>query len=327
MKKWIKRIIVASVVLLALAVAGVVTLNHLRNRRPDWYPSGAPDSAAIAAAARSMKDKFAGVTSWAAETHASERTQQSGREPVRTDPAAPPDRAKTVSLTAAELNAFFSQWDESQNWGDKYSQYLIDPVLVLQENRIILAARLKEIDTIASVHLEPRLDEGGQLHLTIAKIMGGSLPLPRAFWVGYRDKLGGMLRDKIEQERKHAEIAADGVANTHAVGASMNRLLLSALYDQPADPILFLPHDLSRLQKSAIPVKVSAVEVKDNTITLTIESLDAPQRKALLDRIRQPVEPKPDAVKTEKATGGGTGGKRESLAVPAVQPEAPVFRQ
>ena len=74
-------------------------------------------------------------------------------------------------------------------WKDHYSAYVDDPVLVLQDNRLILAGTVKEMDTVVSVHFEPVLDADGKLRLNLVRVMGGKLPLPRAFWDGYRQKL------------------------------------------------------------------------------------------------------------------------------------------
>ena len=221
-----------------------------------------------------MTDKFAGVQGWAADTNAHERTQLSGRDPVATDSATPPDKSKTIAVTDAELNAFFSQWDNTLNLSDKYSQYLTDPVLVLQDGRIILAVNVKELDTIASVHLEPKLDEQGMLHLDIVKVMGGSLPLPQSFFGAYRDKFSRMLEGRIAQESQRAKVSPDGSANGAAVAAGMNLLLLHASNNEPADPILFLPHDWGH-KSDGLPVKLTAVKIENKTITLTVQPLTA----------------------------------------------------
>src|SRR5438067_1556943 len=82
MKKWIKRIVVAVVLLVLLAAGSVLTLLYLKNRKPDWYPRSLPDAAAIEAAAHSMENKFADLHNWAVENPARERAKLSGREPV-----------------------------------------------------------------------------------------------------------------------------------------------------------------------------------------------------------------------------------------------------
>src|SRR4051794_37555354 len=289
-KKWLKRILIAGCVLLLAAVGVMFGLNQLRHRRPDWYPAKALDPAALNEAVQSVRHKFEGVQGWAADTNAHERAQLSGRDPVATDSADPVEKTKTISLTDAELNAFFSQWDNTLNLSDKYSHYLTDPVLVLQDGRIILAANVKELDTIASVHLEPRLDDKGMLHLDIVRVMGGSLPLPQSFFGAYRDKFSRMLEGRIAQESQRAKIAPDGSANGAAVAAGMNLLLLHALNNEAADPILFLPHDLAH-KGNGLPVKLTAVKIESKTISLTVQPLTAEERQDLLQKLSQPPAP------------------------------------
>jgi len=317
MKKWIKRIVIAVVLLVLLAAGSVLTLLYLKNRKPDWYPRSLPDAAAIEAAAHSMENKFADLHNWAVENPARERAKLSGRDPVATDSIDPPEKAKVISLSEAELNAFFSKWDKDKDWSDKYEQYLSDPVLVLQDGRIILAANVREVNTLVSVHFDPKLDETGKLRLEIAQIMGGSLPLPRAFWTAYRDKFDRMLEGKIDQDRKRAKISPDGTANDYAVGAAMNRLLLHSLNGEPSEPVLFLPQQAN--WKAALPVRLTDVKIKDKTITLSVESLTADERQGLLERIREPVEHK--QANKDANNVGDPNSKRTAIApVPAPVP-------
>jgi hypothetical protein len=317
--KWLKRILIAGCVLLLVAVGLVIGLNQLRHRRPDWYPAKALDPAALNEAVQSVRHKFEGVQDWAADTNARERTQLSGRDPVATDSSDPPDKTKTISLTDAELNAFFSQWDNTLNLSDKYGQYLTDPVLVLQDGRIILAANVKELDTIVSIHLEPRLDEQGMLHLEIVKLMSGSLPLPQSFFSAYRDKFSRMLEGRIAQESQRAKIAPDGSANGAAVAAGMNLLLLHALNNEPADPILFLPHDLTH-SGNGLPVRLTAVKIENKTITMTVQPLTAEQRQELLQKLKQAGtnqrragDPAVDANEKRSFAGTGDRGRASEL--------------
>src|SRR5205085_16160 len=97
--KWLKRILVAMVTLLLVLGALALTARHLAHRRPDWYPAAVADAKTIQAAAQSVKNKFVGVQTWAAESHASELTRKSGRPPVPTDPTTPQAAKQEISLT------------------------------------------------------------------------------------------------------------------------------------------------------------------------------------------------------------------------------------
>jgi hypothetical protein len=282
MKKWIKRLLLAGV-LVVLILVGLTTFAwHLKGSRPVWYPKGAPDRAAVEAAANRMNQKLAGVQGWIADTSIYERSRNGSRAPVSTDPTTAPAKDFALVLTADELNAFFSNWDKEFHWGDRFNKYVTDPVLVIQGNRLILAGEVKEADTVLSIHLEPKIDDKGMLHLEIVKVMGGMLPLPQSFWERYRQKLLGAMENKIDQQRTKARLHSDGSMNTEGIAVEMNDLLIHALNGEPADPVLFLPV----AKGSGLPVKVTDISVKDAAIRMTMVPLTPEERQTLLQHIR-----------------------------------------
>ena len=293
MKKWTKRILVALAVFAVLGIAVIVGARQLATSKPDWYPKGAPDPAAIAAAAQSMTSKIQGIQGWAAASRAKETRGPNGIPASVADPEGDPEPAKTFTLTEAEFNAFFSRWDNDQKWSDKYKGHISDPVLVLRDNRIILAATVKDMNAVLSAHFEPGLipDRQGtdpankKLQLRVAQVASGRLSLPEFTWSGYRDKLVNVMARKVEESRPKADIHPDGSANEAAVIVAMNTLLLHALNNEPADPVLFLPHDK---QKTGYPVKLTDVKVSNDSISLTVVPLNAQERKDLLASLRKP---------------------------------------
>jgi len=291
--KWIKRLFMAVAFLVVLLAACAFLIHRLARSRPDWYPVQLLDGAARSAAARSVEDKLIGMQNWALDTNANERNRRSGIRPDSPGYIAAPDPVKHISFSEAELNAFFLQWDDAMHWKDRYSEFIEDPVLALADNRIILGAYVKDLDTLISVHFEPSLDSNGQLRLTLVKVMGGKLPLPRAFWNGYRRKLMGAMAANVAESQKRAGMADDGSMNHPAMVAAMNKLLLNALNDEPADPVLFLRHD--NLHNNAMPVRLTKVGIADKTIDLTVIPLTAEERKELLRHIREPL-PSPQAL-------------------------------
>ncbi len=284
--KWIKRLFMTAALLGVLLVASAFVLHRLARSRPDWYPVQLLDQAARSAAARSVEDKLIGVQHWAQDTNANERNQKGGIGPDSPGYIPAPAPVKRISFSEAELNAFFLQWDGAMHWKDRYSQFVEDPVLALADSRIILGANVKDLDTFVSVHFEPSLDPDGKLRLTLVRVMGGKLPLPRVFWNGYRQRLIDAMTAKVAQSQKGARLADDGSMNHDAVVAEMNKLLLHALNDEPADPVLFLRHDNSH--NNAMPVKLTNVMIVDKTIDLTVVPLSIDQRKNLLRHIREP---------------------------------------
>lgn len=297
--KWIKRILVA-VLLLLLALGGLGLLAwHLKGSRPAWYPKDAPDPAAVRAAFTSVNTKLEGVQSWIADTSIYERSRNGSRNPVSTDPTTAPSKTFTITLSAAELNAFFSNWDKKFHWGDRLSKYVSNPVLVIQDNRLILAGEVKDADTVLSVHLEPRIDDKGMLHLEVVKVMGGMLPLPQAFWDRYRQKLTGAMENKIDQLREKARLHSDGSMNTEGIAVEMNDLLIHALNGEPAEPVLFLPQDMSHAN-NGLPVKLTDISMKDNAITMTVVPLSPDERQSLLKHIREGGDARQAAGKTSQ---------------------------
>ena len=76
-------------------------------------------------------------------------------------------------------------------------------------------------------------------------------------------------------------------ANASALAASWLRLLLTALNDQTADPILIIPFNITNL-RHGLPVKLTAIRIVPGQITLTLTPLAPEDRPPLLERLRQP---------------------------------------
>jgi hypothetical protein len=301
--KWIKRLLMAGALLVVLLASSAFLIHRQFRSRPDWYPVQLLDEASRSAATRSVEDKIIGMQNWALNTNANERNRKSGIRPDSPGYIPAPDPVKHISFSEAELNAFFFQWGDAMHWKDRYSEFIEDPVLALADNRIILGANVKELDTFVSVHFQPSIDSDGKLRLTLVKVMGGKLPLPRAFWNGYRHKLNDAMVAKVAQSQKRAAIADDGSMNHDAMVAEMNKLLLRALNDEPAEPVLFLRHDNSH--DNAMPVKLTHVAIADKTIDLTVIPLSAEERTALLRQIREPLPNTAAAQPDQPSAKGG----------------------
>src|SRR5207249_1511689 len=185
-----------------------------------------------------------------------------------------------IEFTQGELDALLDKWSTLYNWRDKYDEFLEDPQVVLRDGRLILAARVKDLGAVASFQFHPSVDDRGQLHLDLARVAGGRLPLPDAVWRPWRDKIVASLRRRMPQWQTEARIDDAGSANFPAMAATLSRLLFASADRSPADPTLFLPL-VDRGQ--AVPVRVVAVHVTDEKLTLLVEPLTAEQRLALLD--------------------------------------------
>jgi|SRR5688572_196038 len=329
MKKWTKRILIGLAVLGVLGVAFTVGARYLATSKPEWYPKGAPDPAAIARATQSMTNKLQGIAGWAAASRAKE-TRPSSIPATVADPEGDPAPAKTITFTEAEFNAFFATWDDNQKWSDRYKNHISEPVLVLRDNRIILAATVKDMNAVVSAHFEPRLipdpqatdPDDKKLQLRVAGVASGRLWLPEFTWGGYRDKLVNVMSRKMEESRPAVNIHPDGSANEAAVIVAMNTLLLHAFNNEPAEPVLFLPHDGSFAgagKRTGYPVKLTDVKVANDSISLTVVPLTTQERQELLASLRQPSgKPLARGAKTDRKGAGADA--RRSVARPDARP-------
>jgi uncharacterized protein YpmS len=280
--KLLKRLLLAVALLLGTVVLLCSIGLILFRGTPGWYRPPQLSPAERDQAAQSATNKLAMIQNEAARA----RMQQRRDIGPATNPATPPAAAEpatiTVTFTDRELNAFFHKWAIWNNWKSAYDRYLDDPVLILNSGRIILAGRLREIRTVASLHFEPKLDEQGQLHLRLVRVLGGNLPLPEAVLGNYREELARTMESRLPEWRRLAAIDRSGTLNDSAVSATMGSLLVQMLNDRPGEPVLFLP----LLDNGAIAVKLTDVSVGEERLTLTVEPLTRQERADLLTRIQ-----------------------------------------
>ena len=279
MRRWLKRgLIVLAILVLALILFGA-GVGILYRSTPDWYTAPvAPER--ISDAAQQAETKLTETTNWAAMLNGdavrASRAQQSGRRA----PATRVSDDYEIRFTQEELNALFAKWSSLYHWPSKYSQWLENPRIVLRENRLILAAQVKDLGTVASFHFAPRLDENHDLHLDLKRVMGGRLPLPDLLWDSQKEKVLAGLRRWIPTWQTAAALDAHGAANEHAVFVALGRLILHAANHEPAAPILFLP--LVENSKS-VPVKITDLGIEDDVLYLHVRRL-TPAESAALDQ-------------------------------------------
>jgi len=280
--KIVRRLILSGIVLALVIVSLGFYVRHRTLQVPSWYRKLALNDEARQAAANSMDQKLIGTVSAAQSAHAAEvRARYHGATTPTTLESASPI---TISLTEDEINAFFITWDQRFHWKEKISAFAQDPVVVIEQHELILAATMKGWDAVISLHLLPRL-ENGKLRISLTEVTAGTLPLPVSAYSSYLNKLIEITDRHLPQLREEAEIDPRGWANGSAVAAAMSELLIRSLHDQPAEPVLFIPDTIGRNARS-LPVLVTDVTVADKALTLTLQPMDAPQREALLQHIR-----------------------------------------
>jgi len=229
------------------------------------------------------------VISWAAQVQAQQVRRRRGTASSTESPVGP----KTVTLAQDELNAFFDSWagPQKSQFQRRVSRYFSDGRLVLTDGQIILAGQSLELGTLASVQLQPSIDGQGHLHLQWNGVSAGLLPVPESAIAGRLQRLQALLREQLDLWQESADIDQTLTANASAVEATMTKLLLDAINNRASEPLIFVPFDLGNL-RHALPVRLSALEVGEGTITMTLQPLPLDDRMTILRGIQRPYPPR-----------------------------------
>jgi len=282
MTKVFRKILIGlAAVLAAVIVLSVIGIAMFKGT-PAWYSDAAgnrPSAAQREQLARAAENKMIGAQNWAATLRADAQRAQH----ATTTTTARAESSHVIEFSDQELNALFDKWSVLYGWRDKYAAYLEDPRIILQNDRLILAGRMKELGAVASFQFRPQLDAGGKLRLDLVRVTGGKLPLPEGAWVKWRNQIVEGTRKNLPMWRAQARIDSTGAANFPAMATTLSRLLFAVAEKQPAEPVLFLP--LADAGDS-VPVKVANVALETGKLTLTVEPMTPVERAALLQRIR-----------------------------------------
>ena len=193
-----------------------------------------------------------------------------------------PANVTTVSFSEDEINALFQKWMARSGWVETLEPYMADPMLVIQDQRVIVAGTLKDMNTLASVHFEPEVTADGKLDLQLVKVLGGKLPLPRAIWSSQRQKAVYALAQRLPEWSREAAIKPNGIANDDAVKVGLSRLLLNVLNERDSEPVIFLPV----AGQGAVPARLVEVAVEEKTLSLTVAPMTAAERAAFLAQLK-----------------------------------------
>ncbi|HEV8379332.1 MAG TPA: hypothetical protein VGP99_10820 [Tepidisphaeraceae bacterium] len=271
--KLLKRLLLVLAILLVGAVVTASVGYYMLKRRPSFYHSYKWTGEQRSVVNQRAVDKLTQTRNFAAEAAAKER------QAVLKGTTLPGDaRPMTVTFSEEELNAFLLH-----NFKDRLDDYVDDPGIFLSEGAIILAGQIKDSGYVVSFHFEPKIDEQGKLHLRLVRSYGGALPVPQSMVNAQFEKVRAALKRRIPGWQESATLDARG-ANNSAVAASMGKLILNALDDKPADPILFMPDDSGK----SLPLRLVDIAV-GKELTLTVQPLTPEQRAELIKSIRSPL--------------------------------------
>lgn len=300
MRRWVKRLGLTIATLLTMGIVLIVISTHLAYSRPTWYavrprhvPGAAPTE--FDAAGDRADQKVVALLSWAATAQA----RFAATPDPRASAAMPASRpgsddppGENVTFTADEINAFVDKWlsSDPSALGGAVARFGSDPQIEFEQGRLILAATVPNSSIVISIFLQPVIDDQGKLGLPIVAVQSGRLPLPMSMFGGAKSSAAAKLRENLPDWQVAARIDPDGAANGPAVRATLALAALDLLADRSADPIVFLPFDVRRPRES-IPVSIRAIAITDQTLSLTIDALNAEKRAALLSKIQSPVAP------------------------------------
>jgi uncharacterized protein YpmS len=284
------------ILVLVLVLGGITlgSLYYLSTRHPSGYLPRLLTAADREAAAKRLElEKLPQLLNLANQAQANaasaHRAQARGEDApaASTRPIAP----VTVTFTQDEINA--SLWKQVERYKSTYERYLSDPYVVLDEGAIVLMGKVPEFGRVASAYFEPRLDENGMLRCDLTSLKLGSLPLPEGLLTKQRQKVETALRSRLPEWQTKADIGPTGVINADGRAAALGQLVIRLINRQPSPAVVFLPKDFERPNKGSVPVKLTHVGVEKGSLTITVQPMDAEERTALLQQIRQPPAQQP----------------------------------
>lgn len=283
--KWLKRLLI----LVALALLGAIGCSligiYLYHGTPSRYRPRIATTQQVRDAANRADQKLLDLFSWAASARAQRLRKINGFSRPGEAAVGP----KTVSFDEDEINSFANSWKSpgKDELEERISRYFTEGRVVLEDNTLVLVGQSPAFNTLASAEFRPRIDEEGNLRVDLESLRAGMLPVPQSALGTQLVRLEALLRQQSASEEPAVHIDSGQTANGAALAASWLRLLLCSLTDQPANPILIIPFDMSDLRRG-FPVKLTAVEINEGRITLTMEPITPDEQGKLLEELKQP---------------------------------------
>jgi hypothetical protein len=201
------------------------------------------------------------------------RSRHLGRLPAArsNNPIPQADPTKTLAFTQDELNAALIHWSQFRDVKAQYESFVTDPMLLIRDDRLALAGRVEEVGRVVQIEFRPYLDG----------------PLKR---------LAETVRAELLRVSSNARLDSYGTANEEAMSATYFRLLLCAIESRPAEPVLMLR--MGAEDERYLPVRLTRVGAAEQNIEFEFEPLPRDERKAFIQRLREGVEPKPEAARS-----------------------------
>ena len=288
--KWRKRLYYYLVYLVTITIVLCVIGLYLYHGTPGWYRPPPASEQEVKDAANSADQKLLDLFSWAASAQAQQVRDSKGISGADDVPVGP----KTVTLSDDEVNALFASWNapESGDWDERMSRYFTGGRVFFTRGGIFLAGQSPSLGALVSAEFAASVDDQQNLHLSIAALRAGMLPIPQSAAAPYFQRLEVILQDQLANELPYVNVDRTMTANGYALASCWIRLLLAGLSGQPADSNIIIPFDLSHLDRG-LPVKLDAITLDDGQITITLQPLSPGDRQPLIDKLSQSVPVSP----------------------------------
>jgi hypothetical protein len=291
MKKWMRRLAIGSAALWAAVAMTSLYSVYLARATPEWYSPGRTGEDLAGQTVQTAADLF----SYASDVGAAQRRNfLAGRaDAISVAATIPP---KTITIGEDQLNAFASQWEASLGGrlGGSVGRHLTGGRAVLLEGRLIIAGRLVDMgvlsDTVASIEIEPTLDDHGDIRPRLTHVYSGRLPVPLALLDRPRQRLIDAVEEALPEWEVGAGVGADGLGNGDAAAVAAAKLILAALMDQSASGIFLVPCAVGDLRQT-VPLRITNLSLSDWRITATVAPLANAQLKTLLRDLSEGVAP------------------------------------
>lgn len=286
--KWFKRLLLLLACVLVIVIVLSAASIYMLRSEPEWFQRPAMTEQLRSEAVARAQTQLSRITDLASSLRAYEARRQKAIREGTTLPADDLPKPLTVMLTEDELNAVFQTYAHERGWDREFNQYMADPVIVLQKDRVILGGKISELRIVASAYFGVGIDDKGQLRADMVRVLGGNLPLPDVVLDKYRSKVMSSLENRLPSLQKRAQIDSKGIPNDSTVQASLTKLMLQSIRHEAAEPVFFLP---VLTAKGTVPVRLSDVQITPGQVQVTVGPMSERERDAMLERLKAPYVP------------------------------------
>jgi hypothetical protein len=287
--KWLRKLRFYLTYLLLATLIICLVVFYLYRGTPSWYRPPPTDRQQIDDTTNSANQKLRDLNTWAANVRAQQLRKSNGSSSSDGDSISP----KTITLSDDEVNAVFETWKSPDEGGadgggadQQLARSFTDGRVFFTRDGIILAGQSPALGAIVSGQFAASIDDQAKLQLSIVALRIGRLPIPQSTAASYLQQLQILIQDRLADQLPYVNIDRNMNPNSYAVAASWTKLLLSALSARPTDSYLIIPPDPAQSNRG-LPVRLTALQLEDGQITLTLEPITTDDRQSLLDGLQQ----------------------------------------